>query len=359
MIDTSGALRGAHPSITDLAGRRPDLVASIGDLWGARARAGGASPGERSLPELLVLADRAGALEITDFDDLLDRLGRAAVLPTGAPALTSETPGDRAVIVERLERLGVDPAFRAAWIGLLTDVAATVRSRWEDAGLDVSRRAARARASQLPWTDPARAVIGWARGDYGGLLPALLGSAAATHRPVLVVPSYWSGNGLLFDLEQHVLVGIPGQVGPSDSRARTEPWVRALKALADPTRLAMLDYLGGRARSISELATDFGLAQPTASRHVRLLRESGLVTERRKGSMVLVSADPVASHRLVEGLRVALAPTVTALPDDDPAVTASSDEDPTVTALPDDDPAVTAPPDEDLAVTASSDEDTA
>jgi DNA-binding transcriptional ArsR family regulator len=308
MIEPSGTLRTSQPAIADLALRRPDLAGTVGDLWGARGRGSVASASERSFPELLVLADRAGVLTSVDLDEMLTAVDLAASRSGSPPTLASETPGDRALIVERLERLRTDRGLRSAWSGLLAEVAAVIRSQWEDTGLDLSRRAARARTSQLPWTDAAGAVIGWARRDYDGLLPDLLATASVAHTPVLVVPSYWSATGLVFDLEHHLLVGIPAQIGPADSRTRTEPWVRALKALADPTRLAMLDYLGGTARSISELASVFGLAQPTASRHVRLLREAGLVTEVRRGSSVLVRADAAATGRLLDGLRATLAP---------------------------------------------------
>jgi ArsR family transcriptional regulator len=302
MTQASGELRVTHPALVAMAQSRPDLVEAINGFWGSGQARPGASVSERSFPELLVLADRAGVLAAIDFDELVAGLGRAVRRPVGDPALASEAPQDRTAILGRLETLRSDRPRRRAWLDLLAEVAAVIAPSWVQAGLDLSRRAARARSSQLAWTDPADAVVGWANRDYDGLLPALLAGAARSRRPVLVVPSYWSGNGLFFDLDRHLLVGIPAQLGPADSRARTERWVRGLKALSDPTRLAMLDYLGGATSSISDLASQFGLAQPTASRHVRLLRDAGLVTETRRGSTVLVAADAAALARLVDGL---------------------------------------------------------
>jgi DNA-binding transcriptional ArsR family regulator len=57
-----------------------------------------------------------------------------------------------------------------------------------------------------------------------------------------------------------------------------EPLARQLKALSDPTRLAMLEALSVAPLGVSELAQRFRVAQPTASNHVKLLREAGLVS---------------------------------------------------------------------------------
>ena len=52
-----------------------------------------------------------------------------------------------------------------------------------------------------------------------------------------------------------------------------------LEALADPKRRRAIELLGQRPRSAGELASELGLAPPTMSRHLRALRESGLVEE--------------------------------------------------------------------------------
>ena len=48
-------------------------------------------------------------------------------------------------------------------------------------------------------------------------------------------------------------------------------------ALADPTRRALLHLLCERARPVGELVDALGLSQPTVSKHLRVLREAGLV----------------------------------------------------------------------------------
>jgi DNA-binding transcriptional ArsR family regulator len=52
-------------------------------------------------------------------------------------------------------------------------------------------------------------------------------------------------------------------------------------ALADPTRRAMLERLSTGVRSVTELAAPFRMAQPTISRHLKVLEQAGLVVRGR------------------------------------------------------------------------------
>jgi DNA-binding transcriptional ArsR family regulator len=52
-------------------------------------------------------------------------------------------------------------------------------------------------------------------------------------------------------------------------------------ALADPTRRAMLERLRTGVCSVTELAEPFGVAQPTISRHLKVLERAGLVVRGR------------------------------------------------------------------------------
>jgi DNA-binding transcriptional ArsR family regulator len=51
--------------------------------------------------------------------------------------------------------------------------------------------------------------------------------------------------------------------------------------VAEPTRRRILDLLRQRARSVGELVDQLGLSQPGVSKHLRVLREAGLVAVRR------------------------------------------------------------------------------
>jgi DNA-binding transcriptional ArsR family regulator len=68
--------------------------------------------------------------------------------------------------------------------------------------------------------------------------------------------------------------------------------VRAAEALADPTRRRIVELLANGERSAGELAAEFSTSRPAVSRHLRVLREQGLVTARNEGQKRVYSLDP-------------------------------------------------------------------
>ena len=67
------------------------------------------------------------------------------------------------------------------------------------------------------------------------------------------------------------------------------------RAVADPTRRALLDLLLGREHSVSEFRVRFRMSQPAISQHLRVLRRAGLVRARREGRrrMYQLQAKPI------------------------------------------------------------------
>ncbi|HMM90053.1 ArsR/SmtB family transcription factor [Bradyrhizobium sp.] len=63
------------------------------------------------------------------------------------------------------------------------------------------------------------------------------------------------------------------------------------RALADPTRRAMLGHLAERELTIGELATPFQMSFAGASKHLRVLEEAGLVTRTIRGRSRLCRLD--------------------------------------------------------------------
>jgi DNA-binding transcriptional ArsR family regulator len=55
-------------------------------------------------------------------------------------------------------------------------------------------------------------------------------------------------------------------------------------ALGDPNRRAIVELLGDRARTVRELADALPISRPAVSRHLRLLKEAGLVQDRPEGT---------------------------------------------------------------------------
>jgi DNA-binding transcriptional ArsR family regulator len=66
----------------------------------------------------------------------------------------------------------------------------------------------------------------------------------------------------------------------------------AAAALADPIRRRVLELVRDTEVPAGELAAQFPVSRPAVSRHLRVLREAGLVHERREGRLRLYRADP-------------------------------------------------------------------
>jgi DNA-binding transcriptional ArsR family regulator len=68
--------------------------------------------------------------------------------------------------------------------------------------------------------------------------------------------------------------------------------VNALAALADPTRRRIIELLAEGELSAGEIASHFRTTRPGVSRHLRVLRQHGLVHARAEGQRRLYSVDP-------------------------------------------------------------------
>jgi len=74
-----------------------------------------------------------------------------------------------------------------------------------------------------------------------------------------------------------------------------------LKALGHPVRLGIARRLADEPETCAcDFAEVFGVSQPTISQHLRVLREAGLVTTRRRGTQICYSLEPGAVRALSE-----------------------------------------------------------
>ena len=245
----------------------------LNELWG--------SGGPSSFGEALIIADRLGLLFTDSVDEFAAGLRQGVQVDPQLP-LRSETEEDRRTFLDRCARLAANAGFRRRYAALAVDVWSLVADIWEQAGrrevetmADRLRREAE-RATSLepllasqhlhePWLSQATAAFA-----AGGLSIAV---------------SYFGGKFLAWDLASTYLIGV--QAAPQDDRTRlrreSQRLASRLKVLADPTRLAILISLSRKAATVTELAQAFGLAQPTVSAHLKLLREAQLVDRRPQG----------------------------------------------------------------------------
>ncbi|MGW3118644.1 ArsR/SmtB family transcription factor [Streptomyces sp. NPDC001107] len=144
----------------------------------------------------------------------------------------------------------------------------------------------------------------------GGLLNSLH-AGLAWHRPVLeltglgidrdihldgrgllLLPSYfcWRRPTLLKDPTLPCVVVYPMA---HEGALSTAPGLRSLDALLGRTRAEILESVAGRGVTTTELAHDTGVAMATASHHVGILREAGLLSTCRAGRAVLHTVTPL------------------------------------------------------------------
>jgi DNA-binding transcriptional ArsR family regulator len=263
------------------------------EFWGA---------GEEGFPEILAIAQHRGQLLDLDLDDFLAELP-ATALRTDDLSLASETAEVREMIIGRLDRLRADAGLRRRYLTLLRDLWAAVRPDWDATGKETVARAC---------------VVARRRLDAGeqpsDLIPHLSELVInLVRRPgtseVVVAPGYFTGR-CVWELPGVILVGLPAEGGGdvAELRARAEGLAQRVKAISDPTRLAILLRLGKGPASITDVTREFGISQPAVSVHFRLLREAEMVSGVRDGGRTLYNLDSGSAAGLLQDLSSALLP---------------------------------------------------
>ncbi|HEY3811132.1 MAG TPA: winged helix-turn-helix domain-containing protein [Acidimicrobiales bacterium] len=287
------------PARGDRFASDPGLFERIRTFW---------ADGEGCFTEAFVAADRGGALFENDPDRLWAGLAAGLTGPPRFEALVSETPEDRARFRARLARLHAEPDLRAGWLALLQDSWAALAAGWQGEGRQVAESLVWAVRDKVPEAGSYADLVSIAQGcDFGGLLPRLVGEATAAGQEVALLPTWMGRNSFVVSLPDRLLWGPPAPVRPSGPSAETRERARRHKALGDPTRLAIFEAAAHRARTVGELARELGVAQPTVSNHVRILRDAGLLDQEKGGGRRL-APDLDRFHRLLEDSRRAVTP---------------------------------------------------
>ena len=82
--------------------------------------------------------------------------------------------------------------------------------------------------------------------------------------------------------------------------ARAATTSDAFNAVAEPRRREILNYLAPRERPVGDIVATLGLEQPSVSKHLRVLRDVGLVHMRRDGRRILYRTNAEAIRPLHE-----------------------------------------------------------
>ena len=82
--------------------------------------------------------------------------------------------------------------------------------------------------------------------------------------------------------------------------ARAATTSDAFNAVAEPRRRDILSFLALQERSVGEIVDELGLEQPSVSKHLKVLKDVGLVEARREGRQMLYRVNAVAIRPLYE-----------------------------------------------------------
>lgn len=111
-----------------------------------------------------------------------------------------------------------------------------------------------------------------------------------------------------------VPAAAPPAAAPRADAARADlaRAARLFHALSDPTRLALLDRLRAGEHCVCDLQDLLGAAQSRLSFHLRVLKDAGLVTDRREGRWAYYAVAPAALDAVQDAV-AALRPSRRAL----------------------------------------------
>jgi DNA-binding transcriptional ArsR family regulator len=290
-------MQARYPKLADMFKGREDLAARVRSFWNDTSD-------EICFTEMQVLAQHAGAMGATDPEVLWSAIEDAAATVPLDLDMPSETSEERAIYMERFRRLRESPDLLRSYLDLLQEVWGPVDAMWQQA-LPIMEEAGAQLVAQYERGRSLEQLIPVGCDILDERLSEILAGVEAG-RPLLFVPCLFFGSCLYIEAAGLVVIGTGVGQGDAVARARTESVARRLKAVADPTRLAILHSLATAPSSVGELALLFRLAQPTVSMHVKVLRESGLVRSERQSGRLRLSADAAAVELLVDELREAV-----------------------------------------------------
>ncbi len=291
-------MQARYPVLAEMFDGREELADCVRDFWNDGSQ-------ETGFAEMQILAHHAGAFGETDAEMLWAAIERAVATVPLDLDVPSEYPDELEVYRDRFSRLRESPELLASYLGLLKEVWAPVDEMWHQA-LPLIEEAGRQMVAQYERGQALELLIPTGCDILAERLPEIVSAVEAGRSEFLFVPCLFFGSSMYLEFPDFVLIGTGVAMSDVSARAKTESVARRMKAVADPTRLALLHSLATAPSSVGDLAVLFRLAQPTVSMHVKVLRENGLVRAEREAGRLRLSADPAAMEALLADLRGAV-----------------------------------------------------
>jgi biotin operon repressor len=242
----------------------------------------------RGFAEVEVLANIADAVALSEFTTFRGRCEEALRTQNLDLDLMSETPEDKARILARLRKLRDSAELRVEYFDLLSEVWSVVAPWWEEEGVRAIGRAISEVESKLSngsrWYEIMDSECDAFQENIAGII-----GRYENGKPVKLVPCAFFGSGLYFEFPEFVIFGFGIASAVEEAKTRVSSMVGPLRALAEPTRLAIVEILKTGPATIKDIAETFSLSQPTISVHVKRLREAGLVIATRNGNQLEIS----------------------------------------------------------------------
>jgi DNA-binding transcriptional ArsR family regulator len=94
---------------------------------------------------------------------------------------------------------------------------------------------------------------------------------------------------------------MPSQINKNKFKAKL------FKALSDPVRLDILEFLRDGEKCVCEIIPHVKLIQPVVSRHLKILKDCGIVSYRKEGNRRLYSITDQQIFRIIDGVTPELA----------------------------------------------------
>ena len=89
---------------------------------------------------------------------------------------------------------------------------------------------------------------------------------------------------------------------PSQIDNKNKFKAKIFKALSDPARLNILDFLRDGEKCVCEIIPHVKLIQPVVSRHLKILKDCGIVRDRKEGNRRLYSITDQQLFRIIDGV---------------------------------------------------------